>query len=243
VTPDASEPSRLTRAAGHARNLAARPVGLVLAGLVLNGLVFGLFPELDLALAALFFDPATGLFAGRADPSWNRWRTLGFDVPYAVFGLFAFSWLLGLALPKVTTKVSGRALAFLALSLALGPGLLVNGVLKEVSQRPRPVHVTEFRGPEQFRPWYSFDGACRSNCSFVSGEASSATWLIAPASLAPPPFRAPLMAAALGFGAGVGLLRMGYGGHFASDVIFSILLTLLIVAGSARLTGVGPARE
>ena len=59
---------------------------------------------------------------------------------------------------------------FLAVSLLLAPGLLVNVVLKEVSARPRPNQVENFGGSAEFRPWFRFDGACRSNCSFVSGE-------------------------------------------------------------------------
>ena len=68
---------------------------------------------------------------------------------------------------------TGRNLAFLALTLALGPGLLVNGLIKEHSHRPRPFQTQDFGGPWQFRPFGDFDGQCTTDCSFVSGETST----------------------------------------------------------------------
>ena len=46
--------------------------------------------------------------------------------------------------------LTGRNLAFLALTLALGPGLLVNGLIKEHSHRPRPFQTQDFGGTWQF---------------------------------------------------------------------------------------------
>ena len=71
---------------------------------------------------------------------------------------------------------------------------------------------------------------CDRNCSFVSGEASSAIWLLAVALLLPrgpsasgrPPDRG-LRGAPL-------LNRIAFGGHFLSDVLLSFGLTLLLVA-------------
>ena len=76
----------------------------------------------------------------------------------------------------------------------------------------------EFGGPWRFRPLETFDGECRRNCSFVSGEVATAAWTLAPALLAPPPFRVLAVGAALGFTAATALLRMSFGGHYLSDV-------------------------
>ena len=81
--------------------------------------------------------------------------------------------------------------------------------------------MTEFGGVEQFRPWWDPRGNCPKNCSFVAGEPSSAFWTLAPAVLLPLPWRAIATAAALGFGAAVGLPRMTAGAHFFSDVVFA----------------------
>ena len=123
---------------------------------------------------------------------------------------------------------------FLLASLALGPGLLVNGVLKENSHRPRPEQTVEFGGPWRFRPYEDFDGECRRNCSFVSGEVAASAWTLAPALLAPPPFRVLAVGAALAFTAATGALRMSFGGHYLSDVLLAALFTFLIVLGLYR---------
>jgi membrane-associated phospholipid phosphatase len=126
-------------------------------------------------------------------------------------------------------RVSGRAIVLLLASLALAPGLLVNVALKEHWDRPRPIAVREFNGPDRFVPWWDPRGECRHNCSFVAGEASGAFWTLAPAALAPAPVRIFAYAAAIAFGAAVGILRMAFGAHFFTDVAFAGVFTFLIV--------------
>ena len=52
--------------------------------------------------------------------------------------------------------------------------------------------------------------------------------MVAPALLAPPPWRAPAVAGALVFGAAASVLRMAFGGHFLSDVLLGGLISLLV---------------
>jgi membrane-associated phospholipid phosphatase len=52
---------------------------------------------------------------------------------------------------------------------------------------------------------------------------------MAPAALAPPHWRALAYAAALAFGAAVGLLRMAAGAHFFSDVAFAGVIAFLVI--------------
>ena len=143
-----------------------------------------------------------------------------------MLALTGLAFLLGKRKPRPGGVLTGRRFLFLALSFALGPGLVVNGVLKEVSHRPRPAQIVEFGGTSAFRPWYAVDGACAHNCSFASGEVAGATWLFAPASLLPPPWRAPALALASLVTVAVATLRMAFGGHFASDAAAAVLVTL-----------------
>ncbi len=189
----------------------------------------GLFirdPEIDLTAARLFFDNA---FIG-ASPASRVLRGIFYTLPLAVCAAFPLAWWLG---PKVGLPAalipSNRAVVFIVLSMAIGPGLVVNLGLKDHWHRPRPVHLKEFGGNFDFRPINAVDGACKKNCSFVSGETSAGFWLIGPASLAPPPWRAPAIAGAVVFGALTGLLRMAYGGHFLSDIVLAGLITLLLL--------------
>ena len=63
----------------------------------------------------------------------------------------------------------------------------------------------------------------------MSGEGSLAFWTVAPAMLAPPPAKPFAMAAAVLFGASVGGLRVAFGRHFLSDVLFAGIFTVTMV--------------
>jgi membrane-associated PAP2 superfamily phosphatase len=60
--------------------------------------------------------------------------------------------------------------------------------------------------------------------------------MMAPAALAPLPFQAPCLAAAILFGLATGGLRMAAGAHFLSDVLFSGWLMGVILIGFWFLT-------
>mgnify|MGYP003338421568 CR=1 FL=1 len=114
----------------------------------------------------------------------TRWATL-----LVVAGLLA-----KLLLPYLARAVPTRRLLFLAASLAIGPGLLVNAFFKETWGRPRPSETTLFGGPWEFvRAWVP-GGSCPTNCSFPSGEASGAAWLLALVFVVPERWRRPTLA-------------------------------------------------
>jgi lipid A 4'-phosphatase len=134
-----------------------------------------------------------------------------------------------LILPRRAMLVAARGAVLMVVTLALGPGLLSNVLLKDEWGRPRPIDVTEFGGTARFVAWWNPGGDCPKNCSFVAGEPSGAFWTLAPAALAPPQWRALAYAAALGFGAVVGLMRIAGGGHFFTDVVFAGVFTFLLI--------------
>ena len=193
----------------------------------LTGLVFALAPQLDVEVAGLFY--ANGQFIGQT-PAGVLARKLGILVPALVLGAALLVWAAG-RLSLMRPALPGRSAVFLTLAMAIGPGLIVNLALKDHSHRPRPVQVRDFGGSQDFRPWYRLDGDCTKNCSFVSGEMSSAVWLVAPALLAAPPLQAIALAGAGVFAVLVGTLRMAFGGHFLSDVLMSGFLTLMVIFG------------
>ena len=87
--------------------------------------------------------------------------------------------IIKLILPRRKLLISGRAILFLMATLALGPGLLVNVLLKDHWGRPRPVDVTQFGGDQHFVAWWDPRGECPNNCSFVSGDVAAAFWTLA----------------------------------------------------------------
>ncbi len=207
--------------------VADRGIALALGLTVLVVALFALAPGLDLAAAGLFY-AGNGRFAA-ATPAGEAMRRL--------FDLAPFALMIGAAALYLARKrgarvpaPTGRALLVLALSLALGPGLLVNVALKDHWHRPRPVQVAAFGGLQAFRPVGLPGGGCARNCSFVSGEGAAAFWSVAPALMAVPPVRAAALAAALAYAAATGLLRMGFGGHFLSDTLLAALFTWLVIA-------------
>jgi membrane-associated PAP2 superfamily phosphatase len=196
---------------------------------VCTGLVFGLFPQLDLALSAPFFDPNHLGFWARAHPHWLSGRWIGIWAPTA-FAIAIVLVLVGkLLLPRRRMLLPGRAVLLLLSTLALAPGLVANVILKDNWGRPRPIDVTQFQGEEHFVAWWDPRGDCPKNCSFIAGEPSGAFWTLAAAAVTPPPWRALAYGLSLAFGAGVGLVRLAGGGHFVSDIIFSGVFTFLIV--------------
>ena len=193
------------------------------------GVVFAVWPELDLKLAALFFDPTRGGFWRSYDPSYLRAR----DASTWLIALTAlpagFALLVKFIRPQRPLLIPGRAILLMLLTLALAPGLLANLAFKEHWGRPRPIDVAQFGGDEHFRPWWDPRGDCPKNCSFIAGEPTGAFWTMAPAALMPPPWRALAYAAALTFGSAVGLLRMAAGAHFFSDVVFAGVIAFLVI--------------
>lgn len=193
-------------------------------------ILFTVFPEWDLAITGWFWDKAAGHFYLAATP-WGQWlRKAGNIIPWLFAGPAFAAILLKLIFPGGRMFMPARAAVFLALTMALAPGLLVNGILKENWGRPRPVHVETFGGKDVFNPWYAAGGACPTNCSFVSGEGALGFWMIAPATLVPAPYRGPALLAAAAFGTAAGGLRITFGGHFFTDVAFSAVLTILVIA-------------
>jgi lipid A 4'-phosphatase len=202
-------------------------IALAIAAVV--GLVFGLYPELDLKLAALFFDPATKRFLQTPYP-WLLWvRDSAMWLVTAMVLVPVGALVLKAIWPRRPLLVRPRAILLLLTTIALGPGLVVNVGFKENWNRSRPVDVPQLAGQEVFTPWWDVRGGCEKNCSFVSGDSSGAFWTLAPAALAPPPFQPAAYAAALTFGAAVGLLRMMFGGHFFTDVVFSGVFVFLVI--------------
>lgn len=202
-------------------------VTLAIGGVV--GLVFGLYPELDLKLAALFYEPTRIGFSHRLDPPLIVVREGAMWVVRLIAIAVGAALIWKLIWPTRRLLIPGRAVVFLLATLALAPGLMANVGLKENWGRSRPIDVPEFNGSERFVAWWDPRGICPQNCSFVSGDVAAAFWTIAPAALTPPPWRAVAYGGALLLGGMVAVLRMAFGGHFFTDVVFAGVFTMLVI--------------
>jgi lipid A 4'-phosphatase len=193
------------------------------------GLLFGIYPELDLKLAALFYDPASATFPLKQNGLAAFARDAAMWIAWALALPALFAIVAKLLRPDRPMLIPGRAAMFLLLTILLSAIVLSNLTFKSHWGRPRPVVVTEFKGPWQFVPWWDPRGECGRNCSFFSGEGATAFWTYAPAALTPPVWRPLAYVAATLFGAVTSGLRMAFVGHFFTDVAISGLVSFFVI--------------
>jgi lipid A 4'-phosphatase len=190
--------------------------------------IFLLFPGVDIGFSRLFYDPAAGFFWRNAWVSRILYGSVEILTPIwigLVVLLLAWVWIRKKTIGSLTRK----SFLYLLLVLAIGPGLLVNTVLKDNWGRARPDMTREFGGTERFTPAFVLSDACRKNCGFVSGHSAMAFYLMTPGFLFPG-FRRRIFTAGFLYGSSVGLVRIVQGGHFLSDVVFSFFVVFAVAA-------------
>lgn len=205
--------------------------------------------DLDMALVRPFY--VNGGADGQSMNHWplcdlQPWKAL-YDwgvYPAWIMGCGGFAlWIASFRWPKLEAWRDPGL--FYGLVLILGPGILVNGVLKPSVCRPRPNALVSFGGEREFLPIWKL-GYGPEEASFPSGHASMGFYLMAPAFVYYR--RRPWLA--LGFlllgivsGGVIGLARMVAGGHFPSDVIWAggfVYFTALIIAIPFRFAAETP---
>src|SRR3954470_20138825 len=90
------------------------------------GLVFGLYPELDLKLAALFYDPATRSFPLKLNTAAELARDAAMWIAWGLAPPAIVALLAKLIRPDRTLLISGRAMLFLLSTLVLAAVILSN---------------------------------------------------------------------------------------------------------------------
>lgn len=219
-----------------------QPLAAALAVLVLLSLVFYLLPGVDLAVSR-WAGGADLSFPARDDPALQLVRDAGMLMTRLV--ILA---LVAIGIAKLIGHRLGRIVAtmeylFLLATLAIGPGLLVNGLLKSYWGRPRPVQTDLFGGDWMFMPAWVPGGGCASNCSFVSGESASSMWLVALAFAVPARERLIVALVALAWAGVMSVNRIFFGGHFLSDVLIAWALVAAVIVAGWRLFLAGAAAE
>ena len=206
-------------------------VGKDLVLFIFSVLIFTLFPQIDIWTSALFFES-----------SFYLKDQFFFWIIYKIFGalpLLLVPLLIGLSIyfffkyRNSNESFKKNIYTFLTLSLVLGPGVLVNTILKNNSiGRARPSQITEFGGSSDFTRAFEYSGACDSNCSFVSGHASMGFFFIGLGWLMQ---SKRWFYIGLAIGAVVGLTRIVQGGHFLSDTVFALWAVYWVNLGLGKL--------
>lgn len=207
---------------------------------------FAAVPGLDLWVAARFWEADTGTWHGdRA--GYVLLRDLARVATYAAL-IAALVMMLVALLLRGASASGWRVWAYMVATIAVGPGLIVNAILKAQFGRARPDDVGEFGGSAAFTPAWQISDECLRNCSFVSGEAAMmAAVVIPPLVLMWPRLsragRWIAGASGVVLMAGTGMLRVIMGRHFLSDVILAALFSALVALVLYRLLGIASARE
>ena len=216
----------LNRSTSHPRETLRKTPTLFFALVgffVMLALVPTLWPNLDLQAAALF----TGNTPKVAAANWWWVETINLYVPLA-FRIMVFTALAFWVIASLRVKWSEwrLPLAFIVISGALGPGLLVNAGFKDHWQRARPYQVENFGGTQQFSRAGVMTDQCNNNCSFVSGHTACGFFF---ASLMLVHRRRQVAWALIGSSAGllIGFARMANVAHWLSDVLWAAPITLM----------------
>ena len=182
------------------------------------------FTALDITLEHYFYSPEKGWIL-QYRPFW--------DFIYR-FGIFPGYFLAvgGLIMISVSYWNSSyirfrKASLVLVFTIIVGPGILVNLVLKDHSGRPRPREITEFGGTEKYLCICEI-GKTYEGKSFPCGHCSMGFYLAIPWLFYRK--RRKILAwsfllTGIAYGSLIGVSRMMAGGHFASDVIWAGGLT------------------
>lgn len=200
----------------------------LLLSLLCAGLLFPALPQIDLGLSRLFYTPGHGFeLAGLPVARLAReiFRAAGNLIGVLALLCLLASWRIGPA-----RQVPARTWLYGLLLPALGPGLLVNLVIKPLWGRARPADVLPFGGPHSFSAALVPSDQCSWACSFVSGEAAAAAALSILLGLllwhaVSARGRIWLVAILTLYALLVGGLRIAMGRHFLSDVVFGYLVT------------------
>lgn len=185
-----------------------------------------LIPQIDIEITSLFYSAENGFYLKDA---W--WVKVLYDsvpillktIVLAVLVLYLFNRIFH----RNFFKVDGMVTSYLLIVLIVGPGLIVNTAFKEHFGRARPFTTIEFGGDKTFTPAFVISDQCDKNCSFSSGHAAGAFFVIALAFLTTRK-REWWIALATVYGFSVGLARIVVGGHFFSDVFISYFVVLLV---------------
>ena len=196
---------------------------------LLISLLFLAVPEIDLWVTGLFYSDQDGFWA-KSTWFFYRLRKLGIFAPRLIIILMVLFFIARLFWPNLKKLFALSHMLYLMLVAIIGPGLLVNGLLKANWGRARPVQTDVFGGEWPFSQVWVIADNCQKNCSFVSGEGAMSFWMIGLVLLLPVGWRKPGFCIITCFALLVSLNRIAFGGHYLSDIALSWALTARVMA-------------
>ncbi len=211
-------------------NLRINLLILILIYLILISGIFWFYPGIDLWVSSLFWQ-AGQKFIYLNSPwfFWASWirKILNFSVWACVFiSLIGLFW-----------KKYRKNCFYILFCFALAPGLITNVVLKNHWGQPRPVEIHNFGGDLNYQKDWVVSNQCPTNCSFVCGDCSAVFIFFAFVPLIKNRnknkknkiIKTLLAGIIIGASLLIGLIRLGQGGHFLSDVLLAYGIDGLVI--------------
>ncbi len=186
-------------------------------------LIFFFFPKLDIQISKMFYTQELGFLYAQ-----NALAKIVFALVPLLTYTAAIIYLPALLYQYFVNKKISKIILYLIVTLILGPGLIVNTLLKDNFGRARPKNIVEFGGASTFNSILLISKECKTNCSFSSGHAAAAYYFTSFSFILPRRYSTIVFNIAMVFGTLVGFVRIIQGGHFASDVFFSCLVVLAV---------------
>jgi lipid A 4'-phosphatase len=184
-------------------------------------LLFLIWPELDLIVTRMFFDPLRQQFPANELP-WVKWVYDDTPVINQWLGLLMVTALLVHWIrPGWPVLRVRKSMCAWLLVVGIGLGFVVDWMLKDHFGRPHPYQTHVFTGDQDFVPAFHYRPLCELNCSFVSGHAAGGFVWMAWGMWGLRRRRQLWLLAGIAAGSFIGAARIMQGGHFLSDVVFS----------------------
>lgn len=181
--------------------------------------------DIDIKIARWFYRPDD------VDGSWplHRWGIVSplydYAFPFTVIaGLSALSVYVIGHFHEYTRRFRRRAL-YILLVIVIGPGVVVNLIVKDHWGRPRPVHTLEFGGTETFAPAAKMGNS--TDKSFVCGHCSVGYAFFVLYFLSQN-HKVLYFLITLLLAWTMGFTRMAAGGHYLSDIVWSGYLVFFV---------------
>lgn len=187
----------------------------------LSSALFILFPEIDIAVSALFYDD--GFYLKGSPYEVFFYKSVPVLLTLLAVGSISI-FLYNRIYKREVLGLNSRKIIYIILVLALAPGLIVNATLKENWGRERPTKIQEFGGKDRFTP--AFVMSNQGGDSFSSGHGSAAFSLLGFALLMRKR-RELWIALTLSYGVAVSYARIIAGGHYLSDNVVSFFIVYI----------------
>ncbi len=187
------------------------------------GVLFYLFPTIDIAASLLFYENGEWLLRADSPVLWWSYRALPI-IGKLLFAAILLGFILSFFKRFKKLAKHQRYFLFLLIAALLGPVILTESA-KYFYARPRPINSDAFGGAFPFRSCFELADRTQKNYSMVSGHVSAASFIFGFFWFWPEKRRRRAFLWASLLPIAVAFSRLMPGGHYLSDCIFGFFIT------------------